>query len=416
MQSRIDNFRQIIKDCFPEEAKGEDIVEYIKKLPSLVNKPTEYIQPWEISDIILCIYECYDIEGFSISDLPLDDEVLSGSLLFASTAPNQPSVNAAYYQLSSQMLSNIADQLKENGYLKPMAYQSRNNFSLAEHDHDKLYTADFDMQPSEWINSIAQENEMLVLGRISATTYDEHDGTLVEHTEEYELSCPKIEFPPPKLNEPAIGELKFIPTSMLAKLAEEKIMYYGSKANIDIYADDFDGWVFPNGTTFTHEANDFPRANEIYGKSSTTFTVPLLDQFIYAVPKTDDDKLMQTIQQHVVVGQHSHVITSSGIYGKTSIQNPKITALRVTTSEYGSLPIPPDKEGLAVAYFGNSSDIQTIETSSQSQHISLDGTEKSVVSIQTAPNDSQAGTYQPECQLMPVLIYIGAKRYEVKEA
>lgn len=55
--------------------------------------------------------------------------------------------------------------------------------------------------------------------------------------------------------------------------------------NIDIHADDFNGWVFPNGTTFTCESGEFTAAVNAFGdgRSKTQFTVPDLQTFFYGV-------------------------------------------------------------------------------------------------------------------------------------
>ena len=412
-ENKLHNFRQIIEECFPDVITSYDeLIHYIKT--ELFNDTTKYIQPWEISDIVVSIYECYDIEGIAIHELTQTNNVLSGSLLLASTVANQPSINIEYCQLSAQLFADIENCLKDAGYLKTMAYQQKNNFSLADHSHDKLYTANLNIQYSDWMQQLVEDqHEMVLLGRISATTQNYAGGAIVEQTDVFELSCPKITAPLPVLQEPAIGEIKFIPVSNLAELYEGKLIYYGDNININIYADDFDGWVFPNGTTFLHEVNEFAHANAAFGNSSTSFTVPNLDSFVYGIhPDKNSSQLVKFVQQKTVVGPHGHTVSSSGIYGKTEALNPKVTELRVTSNEFNAPPIPADKDGIAVAYFGDSSDITVKQTPDyQTANIQLTDNKKIDINIQTVPNDNSLDIYQPACQLMPVLMYIGAKTY-----
>lgn len=95
---KLDNYRQIVKECFPEEITTYD--ELLAAIKSIKNYTDKYIQPEDISSIVISIYECYEMSGYSISDLPRAESALSTTLLLATADGDPQSVNVSYAQLS----------------------------------------------------------------------------------------------------------------------------------------------------------------------------------------------------------------------------------------------------------------------------------------------------------------------------
>ena len=99
--AKLDNFRQIIKDCFPPFVRSyDDLFKYIRLYilkPSVVQR-VNFKWPEDLSSVMVCIYECYDISGWSISELPEAKSISEDTLLLASnlTSGGPQSVNVKY--------------------------------------------------------------------------------------------------------------------------------------------------------------------------------------------------------------------------------------------------------------------------------------------------------------------------------
>lgn len=270
-------------------------------------------------------------------------------------------------------------------------------------------------EPSEYVLSIQQliedgelpPDSLSVLAKLDVTKYKlSADSRGIVHkvideanSHTYELSCSKIEFPSPALFEPAVGELKFMPVEKLHELYDGKMAYYGDKQNVDIYADDFDGWVFPNGVTFTCEEEDFEKAKAVFGRSSKSFTVPCLDTFINAVTDKNDDTVpLSRLLQQVKTGPHAHALKVDNIHGSLDLTEPEVMKLKLTTStppgaSSGSHEIPSDKSKHAVAYFGGSPSIVQKSTGWKSSNVDVDLASQLNLDMQTAPNDPDGSVF-----------------------
>lgn len=406
---RLDNYRQIIKDCFPDNISSiDELVEYIKKyMLSDIDYGT-FMVPESLSDIIVSIYECYDISGYSITQLPKTHKLCADTLFLASTAFEQPSVNAKYSDISSQCLDDISAKLKKEGYLHTMAYEEPQHFSLSSHNHNELYTEDLTVEYSDFINTY-DSSELSIIGKVSITKTSK-DG--FESKREYPIKCPKLKYPPPSLNQHAIGALMFLPLSDIQTIYKSKMKSYGNYQNIDIDADDFNGWVFPNGTTFSCGPNDFTLAKKAFGKEvNTSFTVPNLNMFFYAITQFQQNKKPLGVrQQRCILGPHNHDFRITGINGKIELDGIEIDDLRVTTSGVGM--VGEIDANIPVPYFSSSPDYTMLETRKEETSFAFDKNVSMRLDMQTAIA-SINGTYYPKHQLMPVMMYIGPKKVSI---
>jgi len=120
-----------------------------------------------------------------------------------------------YWSMCTQMLDEISSRYR----LRSMAWEDENAYSLSGHNHDELYN-------NTSIDQI-QQNGIKIASFVTRT-----DKKVVKKTDVY--------FPPIifyKQDEPYIGELKFVSDTI--------------RRNINIYAADFDGWVYADGTTYS---------------------------------------------------------------------------------------------------------------------------------------------------------------------
>lgn len=62
----IDNIKQIVQDCFPPEVDDpSELIPYIEE-HILSGNPKRFIWPADLSSVIVSIYECYDIVGWTV--------------------------------------------------------------------------------------------------------------------------------------------------------------------------------------------------------------------------------------------------------------------------------------------------------------------------------------------------------------
>lgn len=93
---------------------------------------------------------------------------------------------------------------------------------------------------------------------------------------------------------PMIGELKFMARKTLSA--------------VDIDSPDFDGWVYPDGSSYSRR--DFPAAYVLYGDGqSETFNVPFLSNFIKLNPGVDRiDSMKKVPASNTAIAAHRHEV------------------------------------------------------------------------------------------------------------
>lgn len=109
--------------------------------------------------------------------------------------------------------------------------------------------------------------------------------------------------------------------------------YPDGTENIDIHSKNFNGYVIPNGTTFTCEIDEFQDACEKFSsskqKSATSFTVPSLQNFPRLNPNVDsrlDSNELSVVLYKNILPSHTHkVIGDSENPNKYTLSNIKLT-------------------------------------------------------------------------------------------
>lgn len=411
--NKLDNYRQIIEDCFPDDVTPSELIPYIKT-HILSGNMDRFLWPEDLSSIVLCIYECYDIVGWTVDELPRAEKLLSSSLLLATTS-SLSSASMKYGVLSSQMAADVKAQLDKDGFLETMAYASQNSFALSSHSHQKLYTEDLSVEYNPYIEELSAaedpERPVIELGRLSAVSW-ERPG--LSSLAVYPIWCPEVKVPSIALHEPAIGQLVLLPVKDLKALhaPESKLKKYGesgSMVNIDIYADDFNGWVFPNGTTFKCDPGEFAAAAAAFGNGhNDQFTVPNLDTFFYGItPRSQPNRQPLDVHpQQCIVGPHFHGVKASNVHGSLKIVDFDVGGTQVVSTSPGPTPIAPD---MAIAYFSTSEDVSTVSFDSRTTTVAFNTEDAVKIDMQTAPSNYDTRKFQPVHQIIPVMMYIGKR-------
>lgn len=173
-----------------------------------------------------------------------------------------------------------------------MAFESRDDYAKVVHDHDDIYSR-LDIG---W-HAVLPVSASYKLMTVHLSNFLE-DGTVVDNTFDIVGPSAIIEYDTAE----DIGTLRF---TGVPKLDSGKIVKYGTKYNIDIMDPDFDGWVYPNGTTFSVTPGEFRDACEVYGDDDS-FTVPNLESFIKANPGTMTEQAMSFRRFSNGLPKHSH--------------------------------------------------------------------------------------------------------------
>lgn len=92
--------------------------------------------------------------------------------------------------------------------------------------------------------------------------------------------------------------------------------YPDGTENVDIHSENFNGYVIPNGTTFTCEIDEFQDACEKFSsskqKSATSFTVPVLRDFPRLNPNIDsglNSNELSVVPYENILPSHTHKVT-----------------------------------------------------------------------------------------------------------
>ena len=215
-----------------------------------------------------------------LDDFASGDKPSSGDSFFTSQQILPKAVFKEYQSKSlpyDTLIEKLFSDLSAAFGFKSMAYEPFDAYSSASHSHP--YNT-FDIS-SEY--SAEDNNIPIVTFKIGTKTVRLY------------MPRPYVYAKP----EPEIGEIKF---KMLPNIA--------NPADIDINAQDFDGWVYPAGQTYMVGQNDFQGAID-----ATSFTVPDFRSysFVKAVPERGKTAITADFKNEGVPAHpHTAVIELSG--------------------------------------------------------------------------------------------------------
>lgn len=198
--------------------------------------------------------------------------------------------------------------------LADTAHMQSSDFSLYEHSHDNLYNKlSLDLEYASQKTASSTQFKSLSSYVTATNVIDNDDAVSVGNIFidgaliplEIPLTCVnnsrKISF---EVIEPAVGSLKFI--AMKSISTNNQIRYK---------SDDFDGWLYPDGSTFN--LSDFALSTQLkklYGSSNTTFTLPDFRRFMRMNGKNEKQNLKATgiVGKKNVLKKHTHSIDIRG--------------------------------------------------------------------------------------------------------
>lgn len=175
--------------------------------------------------------------------------------------------------LSDSIINNIKNLQKFGS----MAYVDKNDYSSIDHNHDDIYN-------KVTISTLYRDSENTV-----------KIGTLTIDGQKNDIYVPKMKIK--TIPAPLVGQLKFI--------------HHTIRRDINIYSDDFDGWVYADGSEYDCEL--FPTAKDVFDNNGTTFTVPALNNFIKPNPFPYSGNNMSETYNHVdPLHSHRMLVNLSG--------------------------------------------------------------------------------------------------------
>ena len=250
------------------------------------------------------------LTGNYVSDTQLASDVLSTDLFVCVqkdkyVCTDKHTVAVQSQTIASKLVEMIADIRKFGTMLNADTEQ----YSQRYHNHDDQYnklSIDFYPGHPSTYSKISKSNVIYEFNGypISRSKIDSYlsignlfvDGTL--STVYLPMSCVNDVYVVPwQIVEPEIGTIK--------------IGVVQQDGDIDYKSDDFDGWLYPDGSTY--ELSDFSlssKLSDVYGNDDGTFTLPTLSNFIRLNGHlVKNPELTSLIEGRNALLQHSHDIT-----------------------------------------------------------------------------------------------------------
>lgn len=352
-------------------------------------------------------------EGKHICQLQQASKLLENDLLFVSKmSADVPiaSKKISYADLRNQLVEDVLAGLG----VKSMAYEHKQMYALTSHEHDALYTK-AEWTPNPWFDQCKDAAKVkiatvkILSETLSATDVSANPVSSAMSCTSSDIQCPIIDIPlPPR---PQIGTLKFVTASSIQKLIAQEslsITEYESLVNVNPYdlngniRDDYDGWVFPNGATFTNIDEQLSAAAKVFAGSAAarSFTIPCISDFIQAYGSNGSlSSGLSYIPCQVGLKPHLHTVNPL----KFKIKSAKLrqdTYKIWTTSGYGGgiwiHQGDPNKEGAKQ----NIVDVKGVTANL--------GTE-ALKDVHTSKASTASQDPYPTHTLIPLMIYIGGE-------
>ena len=177
-----------------------------------------------------------------------------------------------------------------------------------------------------------------------------------------------------------------------------------TSTNIDISDTNFDGYVLPNGDTFTCGADEFKDACKAFAGDpyATSFTVPDLHQQFVKLSDKPSDVTFQPVEGHTAMPSHRHALTPIYTDGKTIVNLGRMT---LQTSMPPDAGVPSLKKDSRYAHFickeNQKKDVPVAVT-----NIQLDG---QITKVEVLPSKSTALDSYPTNDSVFALMYIGQR-------
>lgn len=332
------------------------------------------------------------------------------------TTLSADSRKVTYHQLSSKLGEDVIGKLG----IKTMAYEYKSKYAISSHLHDDIYTkCELTVNPKyQTIGTVDGSPSISTLCYLKIDTeYIPGDQGQVykdigENPRNTEISStclsinmPKIILPlPPK---PLIGTIRFVGLPSIQRLidlnqlvvaeSDDAVQVNPYDSNNKI-RDDFDGWVFPNGTTIQNNDNQLSSASLVYnGNVNQHITTIDISELLKINPstRTNDDNCIYTTPFSTGLGQHLHPVDPILITGDVELDlaNTKFRSCSDNGKKNNIHHGPDDSTN-----WSNPIDIECkfnqIEFSPP---------------LSTSEAGSTAAENYPTHQLIPIMMYIGGE-------
>lgn len=243
----------------------------------------------------------------------IKDESLSGPFIIDENSDTYFSAPRQSYAIRyADLCAGVLADTYLNINVGSMAREQSIDYAFKEHNHDDIYS---NLSAKSYYP--IEDDNYWHLGTLRISSYTE-SGQLNVKTVEFNCPAPKM----PTFKDPDIGEIRFIVQNQLTSY---DVKQYGESYNIDIYSDDFDGWVYPNGTVFTTEQPvDFIDAKETYGVDENSFQVPDLRHFIKLNPGSKRSNALKFYSYQNGLVKHKHEIEDFSCAGNIEYDSMEI--------------------------------------------------------------------------------------------
>lgn len=199
--------------------------------------------------------------GKRVSELERAKSLEATDLFLISRDYNPATPNQHSKRVSAQtLIDDVKGRLDSNMFVGSIAFRDTTEYARKNHGHDysniRVYA-----RPESFVSKYSPDGRTIQIGKFRVC----NEGTC----DEVAILCPIQQYLASS-QKPRIGELKFLAVDTLAA--------------VDVESEGFDGWVYPDGATYTKER--FPDAWSVFAadSASSTFQVPLLDRFIRPNP------------------------------------------------------------------------------------------------------------------------------------
>lgn len=273
-----------------------------------------------------------------------------------------------------QVVSCLADDFEGSLGLGTMAYEEKWEYSKVDHQHEGRYT-------KVAVTEACPSGESLCC--LAVVSVGLPGAEALDGCSQYRLMCPNIQMPDPP--EPEIGTLRFVyARSAMAAVA-------------DINADDFDGWVYPDGSTYqVDDTQRFSKALAVFGSGRNAITVPDVGGFFKAVGSSVSS--FARVPARYGVAKHSHQVDSVRLSGDLKVKD----GFKFDTYTNKTEGV---QKGMFVNQVHWGAATETPGVADIGFNIDLSQVQFQGLSCQYEGQES--GSYAPKHVTMPVMIYVG---------
>lgn len=364
-------------------------------------------------------YEEIDQSSKKISELPSLSVLPDDALFIVEHVSGQTS--ASYKLPYKDFRAAIMPQLSASLKLGTMAQQDENAYALAAHGHD---FTDFWFFPSYGPNS----NNKQYKSAVSCNVYGQFDIVkygpgLARTLSSISVCSPKMDADvdvDPPYNPTTIGDLQMLAVNctfehyLTAYRGYALKTYPDGTKNVDIFAPSFDGYIIPNGTTFTCKDTEFKDACKAYSgsQSAQKFTVPCLSTFFSGfdssafVPGVAINNMpLHYIEHQSAMLKHTHSLDATITSQEITLQNvqfKKFTSFYNAPTGYGK-----DRRFLHGGD-GTSEKMENykVQVRINDNGLKMNGKVVSMPKVSSAGSDKES---YPKHTLIPILLYIGSR-------